>query len=86
MGATPISQSPGQDMFPVSLALGQGLVQAHMLAGDSRLGGRSAEFSWSLPGQDMPSSMSCLWALPSTVWVPVGGAQGQPLPLRPSLR
>lgn len=72
-------------MFPVSLALGQGLVQAHMLAGDSRLRGRLAELSCSLPGRDMPSSMSCPWALPSTVWVPVGGAQGQPLPLRPSL-
>lgn len=34
------------------LALSQGLVQLHMLAGDSRLGGRSAEFFWSLSGQD----------------------------------
>lgn len=65
-------------MFPVSLALGQGLVQAHMLAG-TQAGGQIGEFSWSLPGQDMPSSMSCLWALPSCgcLW---GGGPGPALP------
>lgn len=34
------------------LALSQGLVQPHMLAGDSRLGGGSAEFFLSPSGQD----------------------------------
>lgn len=85
-GAASTSESLGQEMFPVSLALGQGLVRAHMLAGDSRLGDRSAEFPWSPSGRDMPSGMSCPWALPSAVPVPVGGAQDQLLPLRPSLR
>lgn len=82
MGAAPASESAAQEIFLVSLALGQRLVQAPMLAEVSRLGGRSAEFPQSPAGQDCPVARA---ASALALRVPVGGAPGELLPPRPSL-